>query len=182
MQMNKHGLLSSHKNLKETKNLVICAMMLALCMILRYFAVDITPTMRISISYLPISVLGMLLGPVPAALVGGASDVLAYFLKPTGSFFPGYTITAALSGLVFGVGLYNAKPSLLRVAIVRGIIVLLFNIGLNTLWSAILYGDSFFVLLPGRALKNLIQYPIDVMLIWALLRFLMPQLFKAIKG
>lgn len=41
------------------------------------------------------------------------------------------------------------------------------NIGLNTLWLSMLYGQAFHVLLPARALKQLVMVPVETALFYA---------------
>ena len=48
-------------------------------------------------------------GPVAAALVGGLGDMIGAIAFPTGSYFPGFTLTQVLMGLSFGLALYR-KP------------------------------------------------------------------------
>lgn len=175
-------LVDSGKSLKNTRVLVFCGLMVAMCFVLGLFSFYITPDVKVSFGYLPVAVTGMFFGPFAATLVGACNDILAYFTSGMGAFFPGYTLTAALTGLIFGIGLYNKTPSILRVAIVRAAIVLLLHLGLNTLWLTLTGGDAFLALLPFRALKSLLQYPIDVMLIWVLLRILIPLAQRAFGG
>ena len=44
------------------------------------------------------------------------------------------------------------------------------NILLNTLWLSILLGKGFFGMIGPRILKNLIALPIEVFLLWIVLR------------
>ena len=45
----------------------------------------------------------MLFGPGVGGAVGALSDILGYAVRPTGPYFPGFTVTAALSGVIFGL-------------------------------------------------------------------------------
>jgi ECF transporter S component (folate family) len=150
------------------------AILIALQIILtRFLSIFIFPWLRFSLGFLPIAAVGMLLGPIPAALCGALGDVLGFFLFPSGTFFPGYTLTAALTGLIYGLFLYGIHKEIhhgnrtawLRLLLCELVIILFCYIGLNTLWSHILVGKAFFVLLPTRALKNIAQYPINVLLL-----------------
>ncbi len=48
------------------------------------------------------------------------------------------------------------------------------NLALNTVWIHMLYGKAFMALLPGRALKNLLQYPVDVLLLYPVMKKVIP--------
>lgn len=45
---------------------------------------------------------GVLLGPVTGAMVGCVSDLLGFMVHPSGPFFPGFTLTQALTGAIPG--------------------------------------------------------------------------------
>ena len=38
-------------------------------------------------------------GPVMGFMCGGLGDIIQYIIKPTGPYFPGWTLSAALLGL-----------------------------------------------------------------------------------
>ena len=158
-------LLSSYRELSSARQLALSAMLLALSVALGRFSIYLTPTLKISVSYLPIALIGMYAGPCFAMLAGALNDVLGALLFPAGAYFPGYTLTSLLTGLVFGVFFYKRRPGIGCIALARGLIVVLLHMGLNTCWSALFSGDAFLVLLPARALKSLIQYPIDLFLL-----------------
>ena len=97
-------------------------MLLALRVVLGMFANATLPlfgnAIKISPSFLPIVMAGALFGPVPAMLVGALGDVLSYLIAPTaGGFFPGFTVSGALTGLIYGFALYNRKITLPRAAV-----------------------------------------------------------------
>jgi ECF transporter S component (folate family) len=99
-------------------------------------------------------------------------DILKYITKPAGgSFFPGYTLSAILGGLIYGSLLYNKPVRLWRVLTAEFWAKLFINCGLNTLWLKIMYGSAFMAILPTRALKNLIMLPIDTAILFFVLTF-----------
>lgn len=101
------------KSAREFKNLrsVVCmAMLLALRVVLSVYSLTLTPTLRISVSFLAEVVVAYLFGPVPALTVGAFGDILQFFIKPTGPYFWGWTLSAGLAGLVYGVFLYGYTP------------------------------------------------------------------------
>ncbi len=52
------------------------------------------------------------------------------------------------------------------------IVMLTVNVLLNTLWISMLYGKGIMVLLPARALKNLIMWPIDSIIFYSLTKLI----------
>src|SRR3712207_3367803 len=105
----------SAAELKKTRSLAISAMLLALACVLGFFSVQVTPTMKIGVSFIPNELVGFLFGPVVGPIFGAVGDIVKYFLKPTGPFFPGFTISAIVGGLIYGCILYKRPLNLFRV-------------------------------------------------------------------
>ena len=81
--------------LSDIRVLTVSAMMLALSTILGFLKVPVTQLIELRFAFLPIACTGMLFGPAVGGIVGGLSDILGFIVKPTGPYFPGFTITAA---------------------------------------------------------------------------------------
>ena len=150
--------------------LVISAMLLALQVVLGFFSISIGEYIRISFGYIALAAAGAILGPVAAPVNGALADILGFLIKPTGPYFPGFTITGLVNGLIYGVMFYQDEVSLKRILVTKLVADVVCNLILNTLWVNMLYGKAFFVLLPPRLIKNLAQYPIDVLILWPLMR------------
>ena len=102
--------------------------------------------------------------------MGAVMDIINYLIKPTGPFFPGFTISAALTGLIAGLGLFRRPLSVKRTAVTLFINMVLVNVVLNTLWLSILYGQAYKVILPMRIVKEMIMWPIQTALLFAMLK------------
>lgn len=146
-------------------------MLLAIEVLLGMVAsIPIGPNVRISFGYLSRAVVGMLFGPAAAAINGALSDILGSIIHPIGPYFPGFTLTGFVGGLIYGYMLYERRPSLSRVLLAKLLIDVACNLLLNTLWLDLLYGKAFWAILPARFFKNLLQYPVDVLLLYPLLK------------
>jgi len=77
-----------------------------------------------------------------------------------------------LAAFIYGCFYYKKKLTLRRVLLAKLIVVLVVNVLLSTLWLDMLYGKGFLVLLPARAVKNLIMWPIDSVIFFALTRLI----------
>ena len=138
--------ISSVREFRSTRVVVFCGMMCALAIVLNYTStIRIGDYIRIGFSGIPNRVVDYLFGPFVGAVFGGALDIIKYFLTPTGGFFPGFTLTAMLGGVIHGYILYRRRPTLARVFAAQLLVKVLLNCGLNTLWLQMLYGQ-------GRAL------------------------------
>ncbi len=162
--------LCSSKELKSVRNLVTVAMLTTIGIVINFFTIPITPVMRISLGFLATSMIGMLFGPIVAGMCGGMSDIINYLIIPNGPYFPGFTISGILAGILYGIVLYNKKITLARCIIVIIIETVAIDIFLNTFWLSILYGKGFTFLIPLRAFKDIIMIPIKVFIMYFLLR------------
>ena len=100
----------SFRSLKKVKVICCLSMLIALGVVLDFTSgIYLTPEIKVTFSFVAYGVAGALLGPVPAMICGALVDVIMWLIKPAGAFFPGYTLSAALTGLIFGVFLYKAS-------------------------------------------------------------------------
>ena len=160
----------SLEELRRPRTIVVTAMLIALNIAFDLLGLKIylTPELRISVGFVCNASVGMLYGPVVGMMTGFCTDVLGFLLSPNNNagYFPGYTLTAIVGGLIYGLTLYKGKPTLGRCIAAKLSVNLLCNIGLNGLWSVIVYQKGFWALLPGRLYKNLVLLPLEVGLLY----------------
>ena len=159
-----------------TEMLVFTAFMIALSVVLSKLVSINISFLRIGFGFLPIAVLAMMYGPYVAAIGYGAADVLGALLFPTGTFFPGFTVSAVLTGLIFGWVLYNKEVTFVRALIASALVCLIVNLLLNTYWLTILMGKGFTVLLSSRAVKEVVAIPIMALLIVAMDKYVLKKI------
>ena len=98
-------------------------------------------------------------------------------LFPFGPYFPGFTVSSAISGLIYGIFLYNNgkqmsnKKLLLRLALSSLIQLVIVNIFITSLWIHILYGRAYLAIMAGRTITQIIMFPIQIVTIYALEKF-----------
>jgi ECF transporter S component (folate family) len=173
----------SFHELKDVKALAMTAMLLAIAVVLGFYSLQVTDFIKISFAFLADEMTGMLFGPVVGGIMGGAADLVKYLVRPTGPFFPGFTVSGAASGLIYGMVLYKQPLTIRRTALANALVMLLVNIGLNTYWLTLLYGDAFFAILPARLIKQAVMFPINVALFYGVAKILgKARLFTTIRG
>ena len=161
----------SFRALRQTRTITTAGLLLAIQMVLSsYGVIEVTDSLKISLAHLAIAPTAILFGPVVAGIQGALSDILGFMLKPTGPYFPGFTLTAALLGVIYGMLLYKTKRTTWQIILARVIVCVFVNIGLNTVFLTMLYGPSRLATLPLRAFKNIIQLPIDCLMLGAVSR------------
>ena len=163
--------LRSLGEFKKLNVVVFCGMMCALAMALNMVAsINLGPYIRIGFSGIPNQVVAYLFGPAVGGIFGAALDVIKYLIRPDGAFFPGFTVSAALGGIIYGAVLYKQRPTVKRVVIAQLMVKVFVNIFLNTLWLNMLYGQAFTVLLPARAVSNAVMLPVDSAIMYVVLQ------------
>ena len=161
----------SMQEFRKLRVIVFCGMMGALAIVLSYAGtIRIGPYMRIGLSGVPGLVVDFSFGPGVGAIFDASMDVIKYFLNPDGAFFPGFTLSAILRGVIYGSFLYRRKISFIRVLIPEIIDKTFINVGLNTLWLNILYVKGFLALLPNRIILNLVELPLDTIVAYLILK------------
>lgn len=160
----------SAKELKKTSTISITGMLVGISVVLSFLKIVISSLMQISFASLPIAAGGMLYGPTVGALMGVASDILGYFARPNGAFFPGFTLNALIIGLIYGFFFYKKPVTLKRVILASLTITIIINLILTPIWLSMMYGNAFGVLVAGRILKNVVMFPIDTALLMTVLK------------
>lgn len=169
----KEQFVSSFHALSKTRTLTTTGIFLAIQVVLGSFGtIEVTDSLKISLSHLALAPTAIFFGPVVAAMQGALSDILGFLIKPTGPYFPGFTISTLLLGLIYGVSLYRTQHTLPRIIVTRVAVMVIINLFLNTLFLTMLYGPSRLATLPIRAFKNLVQLPVDCLLLYSLCRII----------
>ena len=97
------------KRLSTTHRLVLMAMLVAVQVILsRFLSINLW-NLKIGFAFVPVALAGMLLGPVGAGLTGAVADIIGATLFPSGTFFPGFTLTAFITAFGYGFFLHKKQ-------------------------------------------------------------------------
>lgn len=160
----------SFARLKDLRVLTGTGLLSAIAIVLGFFKIPVTEILELRFSALPIAAAGYLFGPAAGGAVGLVSDVGGYLIKPTGPFFPGFTLTSIAAGVIFGCLLYGQKPTLRRIFMTQVLYSLVCGLLLNSLWLSILYGRGFIAVLGARLVKELVMIPVNTAMLAALMQ------------
>ena len=158
--------VNSAKELKKLKTIVITALLIAIGIVLGQFSIQISPSTKIGISFIATQLTAMLFGPVVGGIMGGVSDILKFITKPTGGFLIGYTISAMLGPVIYGILLYKKPISFWRILLSKVVVAVLINLLLGCYWQHLYFGAAYLALLPGKLLQQAIQVPIQSILFY----------------
>lgn len=160
--------MSNVREMLSTKVVTTAGVMIALNVILNLFVLPIGNIIEVSFAFIPILFAGYLLGPVIAGAVGTIGDLLGFIIRPAGFFFPGFTFNALMSGVIYGLFLYNKPITLKRVAIATIVERVVISVILTPIWLQMMYGTALFSV--PRIIKVIVMLPIEILLSYQLLK------------
>lgn len=149
---------------QKTSMLVTLGMLVAIEIVLSRFCSIPAWNFKIGLGFVPVVVAAVLYGPVPAAVVAGLSDLLGAIMFPIGPYFPGFTLTAALTGLVWGVFLHK-RQTMARIGGAVAVNQLVLSLLLNTLWISVLYDSLYVPLFLTRTISTAVMVTVQVVTI-----------------
>ncbi len=156
--------------LKDVRVLTITSMLVAISIVLGFFKIPITSNLEIHFSFLPIALSSALFGPGVGAIVGILADIGGCIVKPTGPYFPGFTISSAMTGLLFGFLFYKKEWSLKRIVCGQILYNVVIGLLINSMNLYFLYGNGFLYLLATRFTKEMVMIPINGILLFLTLK------------
>lgn len=170
--------------LKDVKMLVITALMIALRIALKPFAIYIGPQMAIQTATLATALGAMIFGPVMAIPAAIISDTIGFMLYPTGDYFLPFVLTEIGSTMIYALCLYRSKGSPTRVILSRFFICLFINVVLQQFiyaWYYVYIGNPdkakdqiLSIMTVARIFKNLAFFPLESVVLSLFLKFILP--------
>lgn len=155
------------------KSYTIIGALVAIEIILSRFLSIHTWNLKIGFSFVPIVLTAMIFGGVYAGLVGAIGDIIGAILFPVGPYFPGFTITAFLNGVIFAFFL-KKKPTFVNIVISVLLVQIVGSLGLNTFWISMLYGSPFWPLFATRIYQTIVMSVVQIVVTYMLSRKLVP--------
>ncbi|WP_353097482.1 folate family ECF transporter S component [Tissierella praeacuta] len=136
------------------------------------------PALRLGFGEVPLMISGLLFGPVVGGISGIVADLIGAWAFPQGPYFPGFTLSSMLWGVISGMyGVYLRKKgeqgnpfSYKRVFFIIIICTVFISTLMNTYWLTQMMGKGFMVLLPGRILSDIIKIPVETYIITILIK------------
>lgn len=174
---------ASIRYLHSVRALTVGAVLIAIQVVLAMtVSLPLTDSLHITFDRCALALNASMLGPVMGMLSGAAADLLQCLLHGW-AYNPGLSLNEVLTGCLYGLLLFGRPSpktpghhslaevgrSVWRLALCQTIVCVVINSLMGTLWLSLMYGWPYPAYLPARLIKNLIQLPVDIMIIWACL-------------
>lgn len=167
------------RNSKDSLFTLTClALLTAMQIILaRYLVIPVSESLRFSMSFIPVVIAARRFGIVGGMAVYGIGDFLGAIIFPSGgAFFPGFTLTAVVAGLIYGLFL-GKKSGVVRIAFSVILSQLICTLLMNSYWLSTLMGSEFSAIFLSRIPQALIMSALQIVFMVCFLE----KICKAIK-
>lgn len=166
----------------QLKKIILTSLLLAATIVINRFLSINTSVLSIGFTFVPLMLSAIILGPKRTVLIATIADLIGALLFPFGPFFIGYTISASLTGLVYGLLLYSKdsftlnKKFIIRLVIATLIVTILIHGLLNTVWTLLIVKSATIAIIPMRIIKQLIMIPIMILTMTGLTKVLQKEI------
>ena len=170
--------------MKDTKMLVVTALLVAMRIVLKPLAIPLGPQLSIQTAMLATALGAMIYGPVVAIPAAVISDTVGFMIYPTGDYFLPFVLTEIASTMFYALFLYRAKVTPTRVMLSRFCICFFVNVVLQQFiyaWWYVYVGNPeeakesiMGIMTLSRIFKNIAMFPVESVVLTLFLKFLMP--------
>ena len=175
--------------LKDTKMLVVTALMIAIRIALKPLAIPLGPQLSIQTAMLATALGAMIFGPVVAIPAAMISDTIGFMIYPTGDYFLPFMLTEIASTMIYAIFLYRAQVTPTRVMLSRFCIGFFVNVVLQQFiyaWWYVYVGNPeeakesiLGIMTLSRILKNVCMFPLESVVLTLFLKMLLPVVRRA---
>ena len=160
------------KSKKQTQlfKIILTSLLIAMNIVLeRWVPVYRTEIFDVNLSFITVAFAAAFLGTPYAAAVAGIGDILGAILFPMGAYFPGFTATNCIYGIVLGEFLYK-NATILKISLAVVINKITCTLVLNSLWVSLMYFSNgihdfpkaFITRLPQAAIMAVVEFVVLV--------------------
>lgn len=163
----------------NVRTVTLLSVLIAMEIVLSRFLSIHTWNTKIGFSFVPVVMAAMLFGAMEAGVVAAFGDIIGAMMFPVGAYFPGFTLTAFLNGVVYAI-LLKKKQSLGKIILAVLIVQITGSLLLNTYWISVLYGSPYWPLFFTRIYQTLVMSFVQVAVILVLSHNVIPRLKNVI--
>lgn len=127
---------------------------MALTILFTYVFAIQTTFIRIDFAFIPVAVYAFVWGAKKAAVMAMLADIIGSNLFMPGLYFPGFTLSAAVSAFIYGRFLYKREITFKRLFIMNALVFIITDCILNNIWLTLMYHDAATAFYAVRLVKS----------------------------
>lgn len=165
--MDLHQSKNLFKEKPKTFDFVLLSLLTAMNMVLgEVLCITISTEIKIGFSFIPIFIAAYYYGVLGGVIVSGLGDFIAALIFPHGPFQPLFTLTAVITGALFGLFLKN-NVNIYKIILAVLSTQIICSLILNSLWIALLYAtiEAFPLKILTRLPQVISMIPVQIILI-----------------
>ena len=153
--------------------MLILALLMAINVAISSMFIEVGPNLRLYFTYI-VNMIVAANFSLPLVITSAiVEDFIAFFLFPSGPFFLGYTITAVVGCVIYHIFLHK-EINLKNIIISKTLVNIFVNIGLNSLWSSMLFSKGYIYYFSKSVVKNLLMLPIEIIVFYTIYKLIKP--------
>lgn len=168
------------KKLFTVQTMLILALLVAIEVVFARFLSLQQWNIRFSFGFIPVVIAAILYGPIASATVAACADFVGAIAFPVGAYFPGFTLTALISGFLYGLFLHKNQslPNIVGAAVVTQFVC---GLVINSYWLSIISSKStFWGLISVRSIQSVVMAIVIISVTYALSKTIVPIIKKVI--
>ena len=156
------------KHRLDARMIAIMGLLIALMVTLSRLVAIETPFIKISVTFIPQVIMGILFGPFWSGIGAVLADLVGMALFSKSAFFIGFTLNAFIEGAIYGFFFYRKEITWKNAILATLSVTLIINLFLTPLCLALMYHVPLFswVVWAPRLLKTVIWLPIQSIAIY----------------
>ncbi|MGM9902850.1 membrane protein [Enterococcus sp. 10A9_DIV0425] len=151
------------KNRLDARMIAIMGLLIALMVTLSRLVAFETPFLKVSMTFVPQVIMGILFGPFWTGIGSVLADIVGMALFPKSLFFIGFTLNAFIEGAIYGFFFYRKEVTWKNSILATLSVTVIISLILTPLWLALMYQVPLLNLafwLP-RLIKAVVWLPIQ---------------------
>ena len=151
------------------------AILMAVHFVLAKFRIMITPTLRISFTFIANGLIGFFGGPFLTAIIFGVMDIINFVTNPQGTYIPLYTVAEIITGFFYGFFYYRKVLSTrsvkdwIYVSLVTTFMVGITTFGMTPLLFQIYFKTPYWAQMAAGRIFKIIEIPIHALIFMLIL-------------
>lgn len=157
------------KNRLDARMITVMGLLIALMVTLSRLVSFETPLLKISVTFIPQVIMGILFGPFWTGIGSVLADIVGMALFPKSVFFIGFTLNAFIEGAIYGFFFYRKEITWKNAILATLSVTVIVSLILTPLWLVIMYQVPMnWVFWGPRLLKAIIWLPIQSTMIYVI--------------